>query len=117
MIVARVNQIKQETTTLMDLRDLEAIVINTMGEDTWNAIMYFTEKRIGELEEDIRYTQSESKGDDHTMYCLRSGIREEIDSLEKLITKITEAKRLDRRAVLKELHGVIKRLEDNEGYL
>lgn len=117
MIVARVKQIKQETTTLMDLRDLEEIVINTMGEDTWNAIMYFTEEKIAELEEDISYTKAEERYADHTMYCLRSGISEEIEALEKLITKITEAKRLDRRAVLKELHGVIKRLEDNEGCL
>ena len=116
MLVARVKQIKEETHTFMELKDLGEIVINTMGEDMWNAILYFTEKKTEELEEDIRYLKSDTRSDDNTIYSLRNGIREEIDTIKELIDKVDQAKRLDRRVVIKELQGIIKRLEGNEGF-
>ncbi|QDY21953.1 hypothetical protein CGQ39_13625 [Clostridium botulinum] len=116
MIVARIKSLKEEPHNLMDIKDLEDLIINTMGEDTWLAIMDFTQSKVEELEEDIRYMENDSKSDDSTIYSLRLGIREEIETLEKLINKVNEAKRLDRRSVINELRGSIKRLENNEGY-
>ncbi|EPY2291002.1 hypothetical protein [Clostridium sporogenes] len=116
MFVARVKLLKEETYSLSRLDDLEDIIITTMGEDVWNAIMYFTETKIEELEKEIKYMETDPKNDDNTMYCLRSGVTEEIETIEKLINKIIEAKRLNRESIIKELKGVIKRLENNEGY-
>ncbi|EPY2274211.1 hypothetical protein ACXAUS_003105 [Clostridium sporogenes] len=116
MLVARIKLLKEETHSLSELKDLENIIITTMGEDVWNAIMYFHEVKIEELEKDIRYVETDSKNDDNTMYCLRSGVTEEIEAIKKLINKIIEVKRLNRESIIKELKGVIKRLENNEGY-
>jgi len=49
-LVSRVKSIKEETHNLMSLRDVENLVINTMGEDIWNAIMYFVEEDAEEKE-------------------------------------------------------------------
>ncbi|WMJ79566.1 hypothetical protein RBU49_11765 [Clostridium sp. MB40-C1] len=116
MLVARIKHIKEETYNLIDIKDLEELVIDTMGEDVWLAIMDFTQSKVEELKEDIRYMENDSKSDDTTICSLRSGINEEIETLEKLIDKVNEAKRLDRRSVINELRGSIKRLENNEGY-
>ncbi|RXM68381.1 hypothetical protein [Clostridium tetani] len=116
MIVAKIKSIKEETHNLMEIRDLEDLVINTMGEDTWLAIMDFTQSKVEELEEEIKYLKEDSKSDDGQLYALRGGIRDEIDVIEKLTTKIKESKRLDRNLLIKELQGCIKRLENNEGY-
>ncbi|EJO5349349.1 hypothetical protein NRP93_003521 [Clostridium botulinum] len=116
MLVARIKLFKEETHSLSGLDDLEELVINTMGEDIWNAIMYFHEVKIGELEEYIRYMETDSKNDDLLLTALRSGVNEEIEIIKKLINKVTEAKRLNRESIIKELKGIIKRLENNEGY-
>ncbi|SHI91048.1 hypothetical protein SAMN05444401_1758 [Clostridium amylolyticum] len=116
MIVSRVKRLKEETVSLVELKDLEDAVITTMGEDVWNAIQYFAEEKALELEEEIKYLKEGSKCDDGHLYALRGGIRDEIDVIEKLITKVNEAQRLDRRSLTKELQGIVKRLENNEGY-
>ncbi|MBB6716337.1 hypothetical protein [Clostridium gasigenes] len=53
MIVARVKLYKEETHNLMDIKDLEPLVIDTMGEDVWLAILHFTESRISKSESKI----------------------------------------------------------------
>lgn len=116
MIVARIKSLKEETHTLTELRDLENIVINTMGEDTWIAIMDFTQDKVEELEEEIRYLKNDMKCDDGQLYALRAGVREEVDFMKSIMDKITETKRLDRKSIIENLQGIIRRLEDNEGY-
>ncbi|CDI49150.1 hypothetical protein [Clostridium tetani] len=116
MLVARIKQIKQESYSLSELRDLEDLIINNMGEDAWNAIMYFMEKKIGELEENSVYTEKDIKDYDLSLTALRSGVTEEIEIIEKLIDKVTNAKRLNRETLIKELNGISNRLYDNEGY-
>lgn len=117
MIVARVNSIKEETHTLMDLQDLEVLIINTMGEDTWNAIKYFTESKVEKLNNELLDKKEEAECDDSIIFNLRAGIRDEIEVLNELITYIDDSARLNRIKMITELHGIIQRLEDNEGYL
>ncbi|MCW6111904.1 hypothetical protein [Clostridium sporogenes] len=116
MIVARIKHIKEETYGLSELGDLEDIIITTMGEDVWNAIMYFHESKIQELKESEVYVKEDIKDYDLSLTALRSGINEEIETIKKLINKVNEAKRLDRRSLNNELRRIIIRLENNEGY-
>ncbi|MBY6879686.1 hypothetical protein EXN65_16850 [Clostridium botulinum] len=116
MIVARIKHIKEETYGLSELGDLEDIIITTMGEDVWNAIMYFHESKIQELEESEVYVKEDIKDYDLSLTALRSGVNEEIEIIKKLINKVNEAKRLDRRSLNNELRRIIIRLENNEGY-
>ncbi len=116
MFVARIKLLKEETHSLSELKDLEDIIITTIGEDAWNAIMYFHESRIQELKESELYVKEDIKDYDLQLTALRSGINEEIETIEKLINKVIKAKRLNRESIIKELKGVIKRLYDNEGY-
>lgn len=48
MLVSKIKRLKEETITLLELKDLEDAVITTMGEDVWNAIMYFIEEKVEE---------------------------------------------------------------------
>ncbi|NFL75504.1 hypothetical protein FDB81_07130 [Clostridium sporogenes] len=116
MFVARIKLLKEETYGLSELGDLEDIIITTMGEDVWNAIMYFHESKIQELKESEAYVKEDIKDYDLSLTALRSGVNEEIEIIKKLINKVIEAKRLNRESIIKELKGVIKRLENNEGY-
>ncbi|NFC86283.1 hypothetical protein EXN13_00925 [Clostridium botulinum] len=116
MFVARIKLLKEETYGLSELKDLEDLVINTMGEDTWNAIMYFHESKIQELEESEVYVKEDIRDYDLSLTALRSGVNEEIEIIKKLINKVIEAKRLNRESIIKELKGIIRRLENNEGY-
>ncbi|KRU24040.1 hypothetical protein VT91_36890 [Clostridium sporogenes] len=116
MLVARIKLFKEETHSLSELKDLEDLVINTMGEDVWNAIIYFYEAKIQELKESEAYVKEDIKDYDLSLTALRSGVNEEIEIIKKLINKVTEAKRLNRESIIKELKGIIKRLENNEGY-
>ncbi|EQB4336180.1 hypothetical protein ACYJ2V_000084 [Clostridium botulinum] len=116
MFVARIKLLKEETYGLSELGDLEDIIITTMGEDVWNAIMYFHESKIQELKESEVYVKEDIKDYDLSLTALRSGINEEIETIEKLINKVNEAKRLDRRSLNNELRRIIIRLKNNEGY-
>ncbi|ACO86034.1 hypothetical protein [Clostridium botulinum] len=116
MFVARIKLLKEEIHSLSELKDLEDLVINTMGEDAWNAIMYFHESKIQELKESEVYVKEDIKDYDLSLTALRSGINEEIETIKKLINKVNEAKRLDRRSLNNELRRIIIRLENNEGY-
>lgn len=42
IMVIQANVVKKETYNIMSIDDLEELVVKTMGEDVWNAIMYFT---------------------------------------------------------------------------
>jgi hypothetical protein len=117
MFVAKVQSLKEETVTFTEMKDIEELVINTMGVDTWLAILHFTQERIEELEDEIIYAKDDVNSGDSSLYALRAGVRDEIDVIENLITKVTNSKRLDRRYLIKELNGAIKRLIDNEGYI
>ncbi|AUN11228.1 hypothetical protein [Clostridium botulinum] len=116
MFVSRIKLLKEEIHSLSELKDLEDLVINTMGEDAWNAIMYFHESKIQELKESEVYVKEDIKDYDLLLTALRSGINEEIETIKKLINKVNEAKRLDRRSLNNELRRIIIRLENNEGY-
>ncbi|EPY2286302.1 hypothetical protein ACXAT6_003563 [Clostridium sporogenes] len=116
MLVARIRHIKEETYGLLELGDLEDVIITTMGEDMWNAIMYFHESKIQELKESEVYVKEDIKDYDLSLTALRGGVTEELDNIDKLIDKINNCKRLDRRMLIKELDEISKRLYDNEGY-
>lgn len=114
IVVARVTALKEETHNLMELKDLEDLVIRTMGKDTWNAIMIFIDEKIQEVNGDAI---DEIRGqDDSKLIALKSGVKQELDIIDKLIDKINEAKRLSKSSIIEELGGIHKRLYDNEGY-
>lgn len=114
IVVARVTALKEETHNLMELKDLEDLVIRTMGEDTWNAIMIFMDEKIQEVIDDAA---DEIRGqDDSKFVALQSRVKKELDVIDKLIDKINEAKRLNKSSIMEELGGIHKRLYENEGY-
>lgn len=117
MFTARVKSINEETHNLMELRDLEDLIINNMGEDTWNAIMYFHECKLEELKKSYEYSESDIKDYDISVSALRSGITDELEYVKKIIAYIKETKRINKLMLVEELKGVIRRLEDNEGYI
>lgn len=42
MFVAKIKRLKEETVSFGEMRDIENLVIETMGEDVWLAIQAFT---------------------------------------------------------------------------
>lgn len=113
IVVARVTALKEETHNLMELKDLEDMVIRTMGEDTWNAIMIFMDEKILEVNDEAT---DEIRGQDNHADVLRNGVKKELDVIDKLIEKINDAKRLSKSSIMEELGGIHKRLYENEGY-
>ena len=116
-MVIKVRSIKEESLSLLDIKDLEDLVINTMGEDVWCAIMYFTEEKIEETKESADYIKAEVKDYDASLYALRAGIRDEFNTVEKLCNYVNDTGRLNRATIIEELKGIKRRLEDNEGYI
>ena len=116
-IVARISTLKQETHNLMSIKDLEELVISTMGEDTWNAIMYFTEERIQEQKEEAEYDKEDILGYDTDLTALRSDVRDTLDGIEELIQYINDTKRLERSHISDELSRMKRQLTESEGYI
>lgn len=114
MFVAEISSLKKETYSLMNFNDLEDLVINSMGVDAWNAIMYFHETEIEKLKENEVYVE-DIKNYDTSLVALRSGITDEIDVISELVGKINNCKRLDRKMLIKELTSMKERLSNNEG--
>nr|WP_207720402.1 hypothetical protein [Clostridium gasigenes] len=100
----------------MSIKDLEPLVIDTMGEDIWLAILDFTEETIAEKTSESEYTKEEIKDYDGQLVSLRSGIRDEIITINEIIKSINSAKRINRDSIIVRLEGITKRLYDNEGY-
>lgn len=116
-MVIRARSIKEESHSLLDIKDLENLVINTMGEDVWCAIMQFTEDKIDEIKESNDYSEEQIKDYDISLYALRGGIRDEFSTIEKLCNYVNDTGRLNRATIIEELKGIKRRLEDNEGYI
>jgi hypothetical protein len=116
-MVIKARSIKEESLSLLDIKDLEDLVINTMGEDVWNAIMYFTEEKIEETKESSDYSKEQIRDYDNSLYALRAGVRDEFNTIEKLGNYVNDISRLNRATIIEELKGIKRRLEDNEGYL
>lgn len=112
--VIKVKAIKEETHVIQELRDIEELVINTMGEDIWVLLMGLTQDKIDELEEEIKALKDDEISGDGTVYSLRSGIQDGLAGMEKLLSEIEGAQRLDRRRILKSLKSIIKGLENCE---
>ncbi len=115
--VARVTKLKEETHNLTELRDLEELVIDTMGEDTWDAIMYFTEKRIEENKEESEYTKDAVLGYDTDLTALRGDVTYTIAALNDLTNYLNDTGRLNRNYLIEELRKMKGQLENSEGYM
>ncbi|MFL0197360.1 hypothetical protein ACJDU8_17595 [Clostridium sp. WILCCON 0269] len=94
MFVAKVKRLKEETVTFIELRDLEDLIVTTMGEDVWLAILEFTQERIEELEEQIAELEADS------IPYINSKIA-------NLIDVIKASKRLNRKFLIEELEKLI----------
>lgn len=116
-MVIKAKSIKEESHSLLDIKDLENLVINTMGEDVWCAIMYFTEERINEIKEKSEYTEDDIRSYDVDLTALRSGVSDEIQEVNKLVSYVNDSTRLNRAVIIEKLCGIKRRLTDNEGYI
>lgn len=116
-LVIRARSIKEESHSLFDIKDLENLVINTMGEDVWCAIMHFTEEKIEENQEESKYTEDDIRSYDVDLTALRSGVSDEIQELNGLVSYVNDSTRLNRAIIIEKLCGIKRRLTDNEGYI
>lgn len=115
-MVITATSIKAETHTLLELRDLEDLIINTMGEDVWLAIMYFIEEKTEETEENNKYAEEDIRSYDVALTALRSDVQYALEEIEKLQSYTIETKRLNRDEISKRLTFMKRQLEDSEGY-
>ncbi|MEG2411854.1 MAG: hypothetical protein RSB15_08940 [Clostridium sp.] len=115
-MVINATSFKKESYTIFGIRDLEDLVINTMGEDVWNAIMYFTEEKIELNQEESKYTEDDIRSYDVDLTALRSGVSYEVQELNRLVSYVNDSTRLNRAIIIEKICGVKRRLTENEGY-
>ncbi|MEG2289084.1 MAG: hypothetical protein RSC24_03895 [Clostridium sp.] len=115
-MVINATSFKKESYTIFSIRDLEDLVINTMGEDVWNAIMYFTEEKIELNQEENKYTEDDIRSYDVDLTSLRSGVSYEVQELSRLVSYVNDSTRLNRAIIIEKICGVKRRLTENEGY-
>lgn len=101
MLVSKIKRLKEETITLLGLKDLEDVVITTMGEDVWNAILYFKEENS--IEKSALYFIEEGI---FTEQIRESGL------IEKLVSRIVNA--LGEQGYLKKNKDIKKFIPDEE---
>lgn len=106
MFTAKVKRLKDETVTFMELRDLEDLIITTMGEDVWLAILEFTQGKAEELESELEDLREESKRDEVIMEKDRKAMQEAREKIEDLIEHINNAERLNKRGLNTRLNKI-----------
>lgn len=116
-IVAQYKTIKKETQTFFKLEDLQNIIIDNLGEDIWNAVMYFTDEKIKEQEEESECDKEDILGYDADLTALRSDVRDTLDGIEELIQYVNDAKRIERSHLTDELGRMKRQLIESEGYI
>ena len=99
-----------EAHTLFELRDLEDLIVKTMGVDVWLAIMYFTEKKIEDNQQD-----DDIRSYDAALYAIRGDVRDAIEEIDKLEYHVINGKRLNRLDINKRLECIKNQLKDSEG--
>lgn len=100
------------------LTDLQDEIIETLGEDVYNYIKGLcSHKGMDEKEVDqVKALKEELDFYDMDICNLRDGLLEAKESVEKLITNLFTAKRLDRSSLIKSLEDISKGIANNESY-
>lgn len=109
-MVVEVTSLHTEAHTLFELRDLEDLIVKTMGVDVWLAIMYFTEKKIEDNQQD-----DDIRSYDAALYAIRGDVRDAIEEIDKLEYHVINGKRLNRLDINKRLECIKNQLKDSEG--
>ncbi|WP_373845020.1 hypothetical protein [Clostridium sp.] len=106
MFTAKVKRLKEETVTFMELRDLEDLIITTMGEDVWLAILEFTQGKAEELESELEDLREESQRDEAIMEKDAELMQDIWEKIKGLNEHIDNAKRLDKRGLKRRLKEI-----------
>lgn len=114
-MVVEVTSLHTEAHTLLELRDLEDLIVKTMGVDVWLAIMYFTEKKIEDNQQNAEYTEDDIRSYDAALYAIRGDVRDAIEEIDKLEHHVINGKRLNRLDTNKRLECIKNQLKDSEG--
>lgn len=116
-MVIMANSSRRESHVVTSLRDIEDLVINTMGEDIWQAIMIFIDEDKEDLEETNDCIKEDIRDYDSSLHALRNGVRDEIQVINRLGNYVNSTNRINRAHIIQELEGISRRLIDNEGYV
>lgn len=107
------------------LIDLQDEIIETLGEDVYNYIKGLCTFKVMDEEEadqvktlkdEIKILEDELGAYDQDIYNLRNGLVDTKGSIDKLITNLFTAKRLDRSSLIKSLEDMSKEIANNESY-
>ena len=106
MFTAKVKRLKEETVTFMELRDLEDLIVTTMGEDVWLAILEFTQGKAEELEDELEELKGESQKDEAIMEKDNQIMQDIWEKIKGLTEHVDNAKRLDKRSLKRRLKEI-----------
>lgn len=100
------------------LFDLQDEIIESLGEDVFRYIKGLcTFKVMDEKEVDqVKTLQDELDSYDQDIYNLRNGLVDTKESIDKLITTISTAKRMNRDSLIESLEDMSKEIANNESY-
>ena len=99
------------------LTDLQDDIIETLGEDVYNYIKGLCTFGVMDEEADqVKALQDELDSYDQDIYNLRNGLVDTKESIDKLITTISTAKRMNRDHLIESLEDISKEIANNESY-
>ena len=100
------------------LIDLQDDIIETLGEDVYNYIKGLcSHKGMDEEEVDqVKALKEELDFYDMDICNLRDGLVSTKESIDKLITTISTAKRMNRDSLIESLEDMSKEIANNESY-
>ena len=107
-----------KVTLVSGLTDLQDDIIETLGEDVYHYIKGLcTFGVMDEIEVDqVKALQDELDSYDQDIYNLRNGLVDTKESIDKLITTISTAKRMNRDSLIESLEDMGKEITNNESY-
>jgi methyl-accepting chemotaxis protein len=106
MFTARVKRLKEETFTFTEMRDIEDLVVTTMGEDVWLAILEFTQGKNEELENKLENLKEDLETGEKLVQTYGEIMQDIKDKIEALTEYVNNAKRLDKRGLKKRLEEI-----------
>lgn len=106
MFVAKIRRLKEETFTFTEMKDIEDLIVTTMGEDVWLAILNFTEGKNEELEDELEELKKDFEMDEKLVQTDGELMQDIKDKIEGLTEYVDNAKRLDKRGLRKRLKEI-----------
>lgn len=106
MFTAKVNRLKEETFTFIGMKDIEDLVVTTMGEDVWLAILEFTQGKNEKLEDELENLKEDLETSEKLVQTYGENMQDIKDKIEDLTGYINNTKRLDKRGLKKRLEEI-----------